>query len=77
VRDLLAVALSDSVQHIPDDLFQFVEVDDVGQLAGVRVQPARQSKRGGLWKSYDRLSIRIQFRRIKRRDRPAFPQHKQ
>jgi hypothetical protein len=26
-------------------VFQFVELDDVGQLAGVRVQPARRQAR--------------------------------
>jgi hypothetical protein len=36
LRDLGAVALADAIERFPDDLFQFVEVDDVGQLAGVR-----------------------------------------
>jgi hypothetical protein len=40
VRDLRAVALADAIERFPDDLFQSVEVDDVAQLAGVRVQPA-------------------------------------
>ena len=73
---LAPVALADSIQRFPDDLFKFVEVDDVAS-SRVFVFSPPGAKRGGLRKSYDRLSIRIQFRRIKRRDGPAFPHHKQ
>jgi hypothetical protein len=44
-RDLRTVAPTDSIERFPDDVFQFVELDDVGQLAGVRVQPARRQAR--------------------------------
>jgi hypothetical protein len=57
-RDLLAVALANPGRVSKDDMLQLVALDDVAQLAGVRVQPCPGAKRGGLRKNYDRLSIR-------------------